>query len=36
MGTYSSINIRYVPTNIHKQNSAINPSKFDVDEDISN
>lgn len=37
MGTYSSINIRYVPTNIYKQNSSIIPSKFDIDEtDISN
>ncbi|KAL4502231.1 hypothetical protein ABPG72_000466 [Tetrahymena utriculariae] len=37
MGTYSSINIKYVPTNIHKQGgSQIMGSKFDVDDEKSN
>ena len=33
MGTYSSINIRYVPTNMYKQSSAIMGSKFEVEDE---
>lgn len=33
MGTYSSINIRYVPTNMYKQGSAVMGSKFEADDE---
>lgn len=36
MGTYSSINIKYVPTNMYKQGSGIIGSKFDVDDEKDN